>query len=81
MDEKIQHSHRNYLLFNGIKEEKDENTDTMKEEIDIEIFSNDLDRLHRTGKPKTQKKERPTIVIFLRYIFRHNIFKNNKLLK
>ena len=53
----------------------------MKEQIDIDIFPDDLDRLNRTGKPKTQKKERPTIDMFLRYNLRHNIFKNNKLLK
>ena len=45
-----------------IKEEKDEDTDsiiinTVKEEIDIEILPNDLDRPHRIGNPKTKKKK------------------------
>ena len=34
--------------------------------MDIEIIANDLDRPHRTGNPKTKKKERPIIVKFLR---------------
>ena len=49
--------------------------------MNIEILPNVLDRLHRTGIPKTKKKERPIIVKFVRYNLRHNIFKNKKLLK
>ena len=46
--------------------------------MDIEILPNDLDQLHRIGNPKTNKKERPIIVKFVRYSFRHNIFENRK---
>ena len=67
-------------FFYGIKEEKDKNTNriiinTVKEKMDIEIMS------HHIGNPKIKKKERPTIVKFVRYNLRHNIFKNKKLLK
>ena len=46
--------------------------------MDIEILPNDLDQLHHIGNPKTNKKERPIIVKFVRYSFRHNIFENKK---
>ena len=51
-DDQAQYSRRNCLLFHGIKEEKGEDTDciiinTVKEEMDIEMFPNDLDRSHR----------------------------------
>ena len=67
VDQQTQYSRRNCLLFHGIKEEKNEDTNsiiinTVKEEIDIEILSNDLDRSHRTGNPKIKKKERQIIV-------------------
>ena len=84
--QQAQYSRQNCLLFHGIKEEKSEDTDTIiintvKEEIDIEILSNHLNRSHRIGNPKTKKKERPIIVKFVRCNLRHNIFKNKKLLK
>ena len=86
VDQQAQYFHRSSLLFHGIKEEKDEDTDsiiinTVKEEMDIKILPNDLDRFHRIGNPKTKKKERPLMVKFVRYNLRHNIFKNKKLLK
>ena len=76
MDQQVQYSHRNCLLFQGIKEEKGDHTNniiinTIKEEIDIEILPNDLDRLHCIGNPKT-KKERPIIVKFISYSLRHS---------
>ena len=85
VNQQAQYSVRNCLLFHGIKEEKDEDTDSIiinivKEEMDIDILPNDLDRSHRTGNPKAKKKERPIIVKFVRYNLRHNIFKNKKLL-
>ena len=84
VDQQAKNSRRNCPLFNGIKEEKDEYThriiiNTLKKEMDIEILSNDLDRLHRIGNPSTKKKERPIIVKFVRYNLRHNMFKNKKL--
>ena len=49
--------------------------------MNIEVLPNDLNRLHRIGNPKAKKKERPIIVTFARFNWRHNIFKNKKLLK
>ena len=85
VDQQAQCFHRSSLLFHGIKEEKDEDTDsiiinTVKEEMDIEILPKDLDQSHCIGNPKT-KKEKLVIVKFVRYNLRHNIFKNKKLLK
>ena len=69
--QQAQYSRQNCLFFHGIKEEKGEDTDsiiinTVKEEMDIEISSNHLNRSHRIGNPKTKKKERPIIVKFVR---------------
>ena len=59
------------LLFHAIKEEKSEDTDSIKinivkEEMDIEILPNDLDQSHCIGNHK--KEERLIIVKFVRYI-------------
>ena len=83
VDQQAQYSRRNCLLFHGIKEEKGEDIDniiinTVKEEMDIEISPEYLDRIRN---PKTKKKERLIIVKFVRYNLRHDIFKNKKLLK
>ena len=86
VDQQAQHCFRNCLLFHGMKEEKTEDTDsiivnTVKEEMDIDILPNDLDRSHRIENPKSKKKERPIIAKSVRYSLRHNIFKNKKLIK
>ena len=59
-----------YIIINAVKEE-----------IDIEILPNDLDRSHRIGNSKTKKREIPIIVKLVRYNLIHNIFKNKKSLK
>ena len=46
VDQQAQYSCRNCLLFHGIKEEKDEDTNSIiinmaKQEIDLEILPND----------------------------------------
>ena len=61
VDQQAQYSCRKCLYFFGIKEEKDEDTNniiinTVKEEMDIEILPNYLDRLHRIRNPKTKTK-------------------------
>ena len=86
VDQQAQYSRRNCLLYHGIKEENGEDTgsiiiNTVKEEMDIEILPNDLDRSHCIGNPKLNKKERPIIVKFVKYNLRHIIFKKKKLLK
>ena len=67
VDQQAQYSRKNCLLFHGIKEENGEDTNSIiinmvKEEKDIEILPNDLDRLHHVENPKTKKKERTIIV-------------------
>ena len=86
VDKQVQYSHRNCLLFHGIKEEKGERTDsiiinTVKKKMDIKIFPNGLDWPDRIGNLKTKIKDRPIIVKHLKYNLRHSIFRNKKLLK
>ena len=78
VDQQVQYSRNNCFLFHGIKEEKDQDTNsiiinTVKEEMDIEILPNDLDWSHRIGNSRTNKKERPIIVKFIRYNLRQNL--------
>ena len=50
-----------------------------KNEIDVEMFSDDIDRSHRTGKQKDDpNKVRPVIIKFTRYNFRKKTFRNKK---
>ena len=84
VDEQTQYSHGNRFLFHGIKEEKVEESNsiiinTVKEEMDIKILTNDWS--DGIGNPKTKMKERPIIVKFATCNLRHNIFKNKKLLR
>ena len=56
---------------------------TLQQSIDETIKPEDIDRLHRLGKPKTSKnaKPRPIIVKFVRYNTRNKIYRNKKKLK
>ena len=82
-----QYSRRNCLLIHGVTEDKNENVDDLvvsiiKNNMDIEIFSDDLCRAHRIGKSNGgAKKGRPIIVKFVRHNIKHNIFRNKKRLK
>ena len=85
LNQQAQYSRRNCLLFHEIKEGKDKEgfniiINTVKEEMDIEILPNDLDRSHHIGNLKSKKKKRTIIVKLVRYNLRHNIFKIKKLL-
>ena len=62
VDQQAEYSRRNCLLFHGIKEEKDEDTNSIiinmaKQEIDLEILPNDLDWSYGIGNPKTKNKD------------------------
>ena len=62
VDQQAEYSRRNCLLFHGIKEEKDEDTNSIiinmaKEEIDLEILPNDWDWSYGIGNPKTKNKD------------------------
>ena len=75
------------MLGHGSPKTTLENTDDLvitmfKNDMDIEIFSDDIDRLHRIGKQKDDpNKVRPVIVKFTRYNDRNKIFRNKKRLK
>ena len=49
--------------------------------MDVDFRANNLDWSHQIKNPKTKKKERSIIFMFVQYNLRNNIFKNNKLLK
>ena len=72
------------MLVYGLPESTLENTDDLvitmfKNEMDIEMFSDDIDRSHRIGKQKEDpNKVRPVIVKFTRYSDRNKIFRNIK---
>ena len=51
---------------------------TVKEEMDINIQEEDLDRTHRLGK---EGKSRPIIIKFAHYDVRGSVYKNKKKLK
>ena len=79
---------RNCLLLHVVRELEGENTNdvttkTVKEEMDIDILEEALDRTHRVGNPKVCKesKSRPIIIKFARYDVRSAVYKNKKKLK
>ena len=81
VDELEQYSGRNCLLLHGVRELEGENTNdvimkTVKEEMDIDIREEDLDRTHRVGNPKVCKegKSRPIIIKFARYNVRSAVY-------
>ena len=86
-DNQEQLSRRNCLLVHGLPKTTLENTNDLvitmfKNDMDIEIFSDDIDRLRRIGKQKDHpNKVRPVIVKFTRYNDRNKIFRNKKPLK
>lgn len=91
LDKKVekqeQYSRRNCVLIHGVAENEDENTDDLvlsilKDEMDTEMFTDDLDRTHRIGKTKNDSKHRrPIIVKFVRHNDKHKVFRNKKRLK
>ena len=87
LDRQEQYSRRNCLLLHGVDETDNEVTDniiikTVKDEMNIEISPESIDRTHRIGKKQqNSRRPRPIIVKFSTYNNRHKIFKNKKLLK
>ena len=83
-DNQEQHSRSNCLLVHPLPETTLENIDDLvitmfKNEMDIEMFLDDIDRSHRIGKQKDDpNKVRPVIVKFTRYNDRNKIFRNKK---
>ena len=88
VDRQEQYSRRNCLLLHGIVEETGEDTDEkiinkVQQSMDETIKPEDINRLHRLGKPKTSKdaKPRPIIVEFVKRNTRNKIYRNKKKLK
>ena len=72
VDRQEQYSRRNCFLIHGIVEETVQDTDekiinTRQQNMGETIKSQDIDRSHRLGKPKSSKnaKSRPMIVKFV----------------
>ena len=78
---------RNCLLVHGIPKEKAESTDgivlnAINEYLEERLTVVDIERTHRLGKPKQNKKTpRPIIIKFVRYNCRRRVFLNKKSLK
>ena len=70
------YSRRNCLLFPGLKEDEEEDTDTsvikiIKDNLNLDIELSSIERSHRLGKPKAIQTRathpRPVIVKFVSY--------------
>ena len=86
LDEHEQYSRRNSLRVYGVKEEKDENTDTVvidliKSKLDIEVTEKDLDRSHRVTPRIASNGPRPIIVKFARHNVRQKVYATRTKLK
>ncbi|XP_072164187.1 uncharacterized protein [Diadema setosum] len=91
-EEQEQYSRRNCLRFHGIDETADEDTDQViiklvKEKLDIELQSDDLDRSHRIPVRVHQRAgerrppAKPIIVKFTRYNKRRDVYAARSKLK
>ena len=81
-----QYSRRNCLLVHRIVETNDENTDdlflkTINEKLDVDITGNEIDRSHRIGRQKDERRPRPIIVKLTRYNTRKKVFASKRKLK
>ena len=85
LDEQEQYSRRNSLRVSGIPEEPDETLETKV----IDIFNkrlkfvppmteNDLDRIHRVGKPDARSTPRQILIKFATYRSRQRVYKERK---
>lgn len=84
-DESEQYSRRNSLIFNGIKEVLNENTNETiikmcAEKLDIALDAREIDRSHRLGQSK-EKRNRGVIVKFTNYHVREKIYSNRRKLR
>ena len=87
VDNLQQYSRRNCLLFHGITESSDEDTDQLvidqcNEKLNLSITRDMLERTHRLGPKRDQRgKPRAIIVKFCSYRNRRLVFINRKRLK
>ena len=89
-DDNEQKSRSQCLLFHGIEETTEEDTDqicidTITDIVGVELFLDDIQRSHRTGPKKFQTtrrtKPRPIILRFSNMRKRMEVFRNKKKLK
>ena len=87
IDQQEQYSRRNSLRVSGIPEETDEviipkviNLLNTELKLQIPIEPQEIDRLHRVGKPK-QSSPRAVLIKFARYTNRAKVYKNRFQLK
>ena len=79
-----QYSRGNCLLSHGNPENKNEKTDdlclaTINEHLELSIIEVDIELIHQIGKPRDAgEKSRATIVKFVRYNDRKNVFNRKK---
>ena len=86
LDDLQQYSRRTCLLIHGVKEEKEENVETVvnnviKDEVKVKLDVKDVARTHRLGKKRSDDKPRPIIVRFLSYRQWAKVFSSKKNLK
>ena len=84
-DETEQYSRINCLVFHGVEERENENTNETiislcDKKLGIKLSERDIDRSHRVG-PSKEKKSRGVIVKFTNYQARDQIYKKRKLLR
>ena len=78
---------RNCLLIHGVEDNSNEDTDKLvlnivNNDLEIDLTEVAIDHTHHIGDPKKKKKKvRPTIVIFVRYYDRKEVFSKKKHLK
>ena len=82
-----QYYRRNCLLVHSIPEEQEKSNDSIvlnaiNKHLEKEVTEDDIERTHRVGKPKQNKKTpRPIIIKFVWYNCRQRIFLNKQNLK
>ena len=81
IDSLEQYGRRNILRISGIPEDPNESTDTkvldLATDLNLNLFSHDIDRSHRVGKP-IPGKTRDIIVKFSRYNARRMLYEVRK---
>ena len=84
-DDADQYSRRNCLVFHGLEEKEGENTDEVlknfcKDKLGVSIENSDIDRSHRLGTQK-QDKKRGIIMKFSNYNTRNVVYQSRSKLR
>ena len=83
-DEAEQYSRRNCLVFHGLNENEDENTNKIvkgvcEKSLSINLQNGDIDRTHRLGAKRG--RSRGIIIRFTNYDARNRVYQSRKLLR